>query len=59
MGAGATQLVLETGGRPDYAPVRRFYRRLGFVEAGRLADFYSSGDDCVIYRKALGRGGVP
>lgn len=51
--AGGTQLVVETSGRSDYLQARRFYQRAGFVEAGRLTDFYREGDDCVLYRKAL------
>lgn len=53
VGAGGTRLVVETSGRPDYRPVRRFYRRAGFVEAGRLTDFYRDGDDCVLFQKVL------
>ena len=48
------RLVLETSGRPDYAPARRFYERAGFEVVGRIADFYQRGDDCVIYSKLVG-----
>lgn len=51
--AGGTRLVLETSGRSDYERTRRFYRHAGFLEAGRIPDFYKPGDDCVIYCKVL------
>jgi ribosomal protein S18 acetylase RimI-like enzyme len=51
---GGERLVLETSGRPDYARARRFYRTAGFVEVGRVPDFYRPGDDCVVYYKVLG-----
>jgi ribosomal protein S18 acetylase RimI-like enzyme len=51
---GGDRLVLETSGRPDYERARRFYRRAGFVEVGRIAEFYKVGDDCLIFCKDLG-----
>jgi ribosomal protein S18 acetylase RimI-like enzyme len=50
---GGERLILETSGRPDYARARRFYRAAGFVEVGRIPDFYRAGDDCVVYCKVL------
>ena len=51
---GGQRLVLETSGRAEYERSRRFYRRQGFVERGRIVDFYKPGDDCLIYCKTLG-----
>lgn len=51
--AGGERLVLETSGRPDYERTRRFYCAAGFIEAGRIPDFYKRGDDCVIFAKEL------
>ena len=51
--AGGERLVVETSGRDDYARARRFYERSGYALAGRIADFYKTGDDCLIYCKAL------
>lgn len=51
---GGERLVLETGGRPDYARTRRFYADAGYAEVGRVIDFYRPGDDCVYFCKALG-----
>jgi ribosomal protein S18 acetylase RimI-like enzyme len=50
---GAGRVVVETSGRPDYAGARRFYVAVGYREAGRIADYYKPGDDCVFYVKAL------
>jgi ribosomal protein S18 acetylase RimI-like enzyme len=50
---GGDRLVLETSGRADYERSRRFYRRAGFTEHGRIPDFYKPGDDCIIYCKTL------
>jgi ribosomal protein S18 acetylase RimI-like enzyme len=49
----ARLLVVETSSRTDYASTRRFYERRGYQEHARLADFYSFGDDRVIYAKRL------
>jgi ribosomal protein S18 acetylase RimI-like enzyme len=50
---GGERLVLETSGRPDYERARRFYESVGYVQAGRIEDFYRTGDDCLIYSKVL------
>jgi ribosomal protein S18 acetylase RimI-like enzyme len=47
----ANLVVVETSSRPDYAPTRRFYQRLGYGEVARVHDFYAPGDDRVIYVK--------
>jgi len=46
-------VYVDTSGRPDYAPTRRFYERAGYREAARLVDFYRPGDDKVIFEKRL------
>ncbi|MCU1273460.1 MAG: GCN5-related N-acetyltransferase [Bryobacterales bacterium] len=50
---GGERIVLETSGRPDYAPARRFYEKAGYCVAGRIRDYYKPGDDCVFYTKLL------
>lgn len=50
---GGRIIVVETAGRPDYAPTRTFYSRLGYREEARLADFYAPGDDKVVFTKQL------
>jgi ribosomal protein S18 acetylase RimI-like enzyme len=49
----ARLVVVETAGRDDYAPTRRFYEARGYRPTARIPDFYAPGDDLVIYTKAL------
>jgi ribosomal protein S18 acetylase RimI-like enzyme len=50
---GGRLLVLETSGRPTYEPTRKFYISSGYTLEARLKDFYSIGDDLVIFTKHL------
>lgn len=52
---GGERIVLETSGRPDYGPARRFYEKAGYLPVGRIPDFYRPGDDCLIYSKTRDR----
>ncbi|NLS92637.1 MAG: GNAT family N-acetyltransferase [Planctomycetaceae bacterium] len=52
--AGGTRIYIETSGRSDYLPTRRFYERCGYAVEATLADFYAPGDDRVIFGKVLG-----
>ncbi|MCI0453392.1 MAG: GNAT family N-acetyltransferase, partial [Candidatus Dadabacteria bacterium] len=49
----ARALMVETSSRPEYQPARNFYIKTGFIEVCRIRDFYSQGNDKVIYRKDL------
>lgn len=49
----ATQMFVETSGRPQYAPTRAFYERMGYHLEARLGDFYAPADDKLIYAKRL------
>jgi GNAT superfamily N-acetyltransferase len=52
--AGAARLVIvETAGRPDYAPTRAFYQARGYRRAAVIPDFYAPGDDQVVFAKQL------
>lgn len=51
------RLIVETSGQPSYARTRRFYYQAGYVEVGRIPDFYKPEDDCVLYCKTLIAGG--
>ena len=46
-------LIVDTSGTDDFALTRQFYRRIGYDEEARIRDFWSTGDDKVIFRKAL------
>jgi len=55
--AGVARLiVVETAGRPDYAPTRAFYEARGYRAVSRIPDFYAPGDDQVVFVKVVSRG---
>ena len=47
----ARLIVVETAGRPEYAPTRAFYEARGYRPVSRIPDFYAPGDDQVVYVK--------
>jgi D-alanine-D-alanine ligase len=51
--AGGERIYLETSGRPQYQPTRRFYERRAYVVAATLPDFYAPGDAKVILVKVV------
>jgi ribosomal protein S18 acetylase RimI-like enzyme len=46
-------IVLDTSGRPDYAPTRGFYESLGYTHAATLPDYYAPEDDLVLFLKRM------
>ncbi len=50
---GGRQVYIETSGRAQYLPTRRFYGSCGYEVAAVLPDFYDRGDDKVVWRKVL------
>jgi GNAT superfamily N-acetyltransferase len=46
-------IVVETSGRPDYGPTRRFYEARGYGAAATIPDFYAPGEDQVVYVKKV------
>jgi ribosomal protein S18 acetylase RimI-like enzyme len=52
--AGGQRVYIDTSGQPKYAITRRFYERHGFRCEARLVDFYATGDDRLVYAKAVG-----
>lgn len=52
-GRRGTAIRVETGTKESHAAARRFYERLGYPEAARFEDFYSPGDDLLVYYKRL------
>lgn len=46
-------LIVDTSGTAAFDHTRQFYRNNGYVEEARIRDFWASGDDKVIFRKAL------
>jgi len=51
--AGGTRIYIDTSYKAQYEDTREFYQSLGYALDALLKDFYSPGDDKVIYRKIL------
>mgnify|MGYP000969833547 CR=1 FL=1 len=51
--AHARLVIIETSSQPLYTPTRAFYERRGYREVARVPDFYTEGDDRVIFAKRL------
>lgn len=49
----ARLVIIETSSQPIYEKTRNFYLRHGYPEIARVTDFYSDGDDRVIYAKRI------
>ena len=50
----ARLLLVETSGTDEYAKTRAFYeRRLGYEQEARIRDYYTEGDDKIVFRKKL------
>ena len=50
---GGRLLIAETSGLPKYKATRAFYLATGYTQEATLKDFYSDGDDLVIFTKRL------
>ncbi len=50
---GGRAIYLETSSSPEYKPARDFYQRHGYECAARFSDFYTPGEDKIVYRKLL------
>jgi ribosomal protein S18 acetylase RimI-like enzyme len=50
---GERILLVETSGLPNFERTRRFYRKSGYDEEALIRDFYQTGEDKIIFRKAL------
>ena len=48
---GGRILFIETSGLPHYELTRKFYLKHGYEAAATLRDFYTDGDDMVVFRK--------
>lgn len=46
-------IVVETSSLPKYRSTRSFYEKQKYHEAARIRNYYSGGDDLVIYTKRL------
>jgi ribosomal protein S18 acetylase RimI-like enzyme len=50
----ARMVVVETAGRADYASTRAFYAGRAYRVAAEIHDYYSPGDDLVLFVKQIG-----
>lgn len=50
---GKAQLFIETAGRAQYLPTRRFYEHQGYRQVAWLDDYFAPGDARVIFAKRL------
>lgn len=49
----ARLVLVETSGLEEYEQARSFYRKIGFTEEARIREFYSTGEDKIVFVKAL------
>ncbi|HHV02836.1 MAG: GNAT family N-acetyltransferase [Bacteroidales bacterium] len=50
---GGSHIWIETSGRQDYLPTRKFYEKHRYRIMAQLPDFYAPGDSKVIYGKQI------
>lgn len=50
---GGRAVYIETAGKPQYVPTRKFYETCGYLDEARLKDYYADGDDKIMYSKRL------
>jgi GNAT superfamily N-acetyltransferase len=47
-------IIIETSSKPEYEKTRRFHSARGYENICCIPDFYSPGDDLLIFQKCLG-----
>jgi ribosomal protein S18 acetylase RimI-like enzyme len=50
---GGRLVLVETSSQENYVGTRKFYESLGYIPEATIQDFYSDGDDLVLYTKKL------
>lgn len=50
---GGRVLLAETSGLEEFETVREFYRKNGYTEEARIRDFYTTGDDKIVFWKSI------
>jgi ribosomal protein S18 acetylase RimI-like enzyme len=53
--AGGRVFFIETSSLPHYDLTRKFYLKHGYEQAAVLRDYYTDGDDMVVFRKKMKR----
>jgi len=54
--SGQRLLLVATSGLPSYVRTRSFYVKCGYEEEARIRDYYTTGEDMVMFRKVLNFG---
>ena len=50
---GQRLVLVETSGLPSFEKTRAFYKKLGYNEEARIREFYQTGEDKIVFRKAV------
>jgi ribosomal protein S18 acetylase RimI-like enzyme len=50
---GGSRIYVDTSGRAQYGPTRKFYQARGYLLEAVLKDFYAAGDDKLIYCRTI------
>ena len=50
---GGRLLLVETSGVDSFALTRSFYAKNGYEQEARIRDYYTAGDDKIVFRKVL------
>ncbi|MGB3293677.1 MAG: hypothetical protein WBB01_11880 [Phormidesmis sp.] len=50
---GTSLLIVETSGSEEIEPAQAFYRKNGFEQEAQIRNFYSAGDNKLVFCKAL------
>ena len=50
---GARLIVVETSGLDEFEPARSFYTKCGYGEEARIRNFYTPGNDKIVFAKEL------
>jgi GNAT superfamily N-acetyltransferase len=59
LAAGGRLYLIETSSLPEYDPTRKFYLKHGYEKHAIVKDFYTDGDDLIVFRKHLRRDEKP
>lgn len=51
--AGGRLILIETSSKPDYERTRYFYQSCGYEIIARIPDFYTPGDNKIVFQKRL------
>ena len=50
---GQRVLLVETSGNPNFEQTRQFYRNNNYTEEARIREFYTTGEDKIVFWKKL------